>query len=632
MIEVINKNYDNIPQNIKEDFRKLIINNVEHNLSTLYRNTYIIKKFCLFVITWIKYDFPTYNPNFFIDLLNLYKNNNTRIQDLKFLIDLLLIFDDEMIKFRHTYTPYEMSCSTRIKDYLRENFIVNLNEEFAKIINKYTTFDSNIICKILEVISQIIDWNQINKFKDILLFIFKNFIQNKLYINQCLEIMNAIVKKGMDIIIKIEMINYFNINNFLNIILNQYINNNTLEESEPLLNIFSDIINNLGFASLNAFGYTVESKKDKTKFLQNMSMNVYQLPQNNVNIINSACDIFFNCFNLVIIIMNKKSYSSSLIFSEFIFHAIYYLKILLNPPVFPLHNSDSKNSQGNISNSQLKNDILIKNNLLPNVINNFFQTLQNNLRIPNEYNLATISDLSALMDDDYFRFRKEYSVIYSNMYLINKYKHTLLDSIISLNNQYLCQESKCSLNDIEHLLFLINIIQNNIPESDIKSVNLNLKLMQLSNLLLNSNFISSNNSINLLLFYETINKYIIFFKDNENILSQLFELYYSDKGMITSNFELGSKIASIYDKTIEKLKVGMNQNLANSCFIKLINLITQIIDSKNNSIISQFEILFHTLGCIIGYLLFMLIDSIFYFVSKLINSSDIRLRDISREK
>ena len=37
MIEVINKNYDNIPQNIKEDFRKLIINNVEHNLSTLYR-------------------------------------------------------------------------------------------------------------------------------------------------------------------------------------------------------------------------------------------------------------------------------------------------------------------------------------------------------------------------------------------------------------------------------------------------------------------------------------------------------------------------------------------------------------------------------------------------------------------
>jgi hypothetical protein len=168
---------------------------------------------------------------------------------LGFIIELFLTFDDELIKYRDTYTEVEAKRSSIIKDYLRDNFVKELIKVLNQVFNNLDEFQGNkkFISNCTKVISQLIDWNNLELFIESI-YITLKFLNNEDFQADALLVLNAIVNKGMDVINKLEAIKLFDL---LNIIDNLFKIKNLNEST--LFNL-CDIVNNLGvfvFHSLN---------------------------------------------------------------------------------------------------------------------------------------------------------------------------------------------------------------------------------------------------------------------------------------------------------------------------------------------------------------------------------------------
>jgi exportin-T len=148
LINLTNNFYPHIPNETKQLIRQLIISLIQNELVKLYKIPYISSKFCLFIITWLKYDYPQNFSSFFNDLIKQIinvKDNDLRMKYIIFFIDLLLIFDDELIKFRHTYTEFESKKSTEIKDFIRLNCINDIISLINELLSNEQYIDDKII-------------------------------------------------------------------------------------------------------------------------------------------------------------------------------------------------------------------------------------------------------------------------------------------------------------------------------------------------------------------------------------------------------------------------------------------------------------------------------------------------------
>ena len=126
LCKIIETNYiNNYNNNMKETFRNLLKTALVSNINTFKSYNAIANKFSYLVIIWLKYEYPENWGQIFTEFKDLALNNNKNNEELNIKVDMfvniLLIFDDELIKYRHTFDNFLDSRSTIIKDSLRED-------------------------------------------------------------------------------------------------------------------------------------------------------------------------------------------------------------------------------------------------------------------------------------------------------------------------------------------------------------------------------------------------------------------------------------------------------------------------------------------------------------------------------
>ena len=92
LINLTNNFYPHIPNETKQLIRQLIISLIQNELVKLYKIPYISSKFCLFIITWLKYDYPQNFSSFFNDLIKQIINVKDNDLRMKYIIFLTLTY------------------------------------------------------------------------------------------------------------------------------------------------------------------------------------------------------------------------------------------------------------------------------------------------------------------------------------------------------------------------------------------------------------------------------------------------------------------------------------------------------------------------------------------------------------
>jgi hypothetical protein len=188
------------------------------------------------------------------------------IINLDMFIDIMLIFDDEFIKFRHTQTEYDTYRATIIKDYLRLDGINDIVYLLTQLIHNYFNLSKKLIKNCIKAVCYLIDWNSLNLFGDFTNVVISNLILLEDFQSESLELINAILEKGMEPIQKYEVISYLNVNTILEKILNQKnINDNTLFN-------LCEIVSNLGNFTIECFQWikSFEFTSEQEAFYKNI--------------------------------------------------------------------------------------------------------------------------------------------------------------------------------------------------------------------------------------------------------------------------------------------------------------------------------------------------------------------------
>ena len=585
LIKLINQKYSSMTNDIKDRFRLALLNLFNYNIDIVFKESFIINKFCLLFNNFIFYDFPENNNTIFNDILNNIYNtfeNRDKVNKLNLLLQIFNIFDEEFINFRYIYNEIQINRSTIIKNYMRNNTIPNILIVIKAILeNEKEINNEKIIQKSILIISQLISWVPFNFFIDILRIILEILIKKDEYFNQSCNILYSIIKKGMEPKIKRNILNEIHINDL--------IYNNILKSGKNIEEItmqkISDIINSIGFFIIENFEYTKEMIK--------MNNNVGNDDINES--FNWSCNelkYYFFFIKELGFFNNRINYKELLSLCDSLEEIILYLK---------------------------SNDIiLVKNNYIVDYLKEVFIYFENALKIPqNEYSLE--EDLTKyLEDDDLFLFRKEFVVMFKNCYNIVILKEFLIDSILNnLMNMLKLSDDKIDKNlinkyDIEFCLFLISTLQDSINENDgnISYSNIELKLSKIYDILLYEFpfYTIKNGEYILISYYETINKGI-FKIIKKNLVDKIIKLYISKEGIFYSGKKFCRiKIMNYFDKFLTKIKQFNAKKNLNIDYYTLINLIREAIikliinvkNSKNFEILRSYGLLFHSYGIIIS--------------------------------
>jgi hypothetical protein len=162
-------------------------------------------------------------------------------------IDIMLIFDDELIKFRHTRRDYDMVRATIVKDYLRVDGVNDIVYFLTQLVTSHSGLNKKLVKNTIKVTSELIDWNSLNIFGDFINIVISDLINH--YQSEAFELLSAIVKKGMEPNLKYDIISYLNVNK----ILEETLKNNHLNEN-TLYNI-CEIVSNIGCFVVECYGW-----------------------------------------------------------------------------------------------------------------------------------------------------------------------------------------------------------------------------------------------------------------------------------------------------------------------------------------------------------------------------------------
>ena len=568
MIIIVKNNYKLFSPELKNSIRQSLLGLIYNYINSLIEPLFISNKFSLLFICFIKNDYPeTYDKiwtDIITDLFNT-QDQNIKIKKFSILLNILLTFDDELIKYIDTYNEKDSERAIKIKDYMREethiNDLINILNVIQQLLENEEFIDEKIIQKGIKVISQLIDWCPIVLFEKNIQVILNKLIIKKNYISDCLKVLISIIHKGMKPPLKIEMMNYLKINEIIQNILQK-------KQDSQVIELISDLINNIGQFLVECYEYIKEMIKNKEQDYEK-----YYIFTNE--------ELIF-CFEVSKEIISKFNYDykPALELIDYLSNIISYLK---------------------------SNDtILLNNQNILNLFKNVFLIIENSLIIPkNLYSLN--NDLTNNDDDDFFQYRKEFSIIYHNIYNIKIMQEFVLDSVLDKINSI--QTKNPTEYDIELVLFLVGTIQQGIKQSDLKNELINEKFQKILSILFIFPFTEIKGSDYIITsYYETINKLIQYLSSNIQAIQYVIKLYLGKTGiMFDGNIQTGIKIVNSFDKFLFKIKniiVHKNFNIpVNDVAIQIRQTIEQIIlvasNNKNFSIISNYKILFHCLSIVI---------------------------------
>ena len=579
---VLNK-YNSMSKETRDKFRQALLN--MFNYEKIFKESFIVNKYCTLFNNFIYYDFPENNNSIFNDILNnIYgtKDDTEKISKLNLLLQIFDIFNEEYIQFRHTYDQQKINRSTKIKDYLRINVIQNIlivvksileNEEYIK--------NDKVIKKSMKIVSQFIDWIPFEYFIDVLKVILGDLIKKYKYFDQCCDIIYAIIKKGMEPKMKRTILNDINpmINNFLKS--NKRIGEYTLQKISEINNLIGNFI-------IENFEHT----KDLIK--KNGAIN------DDINeSFNWSCNelrYYFYFIKEIFIYGNEINYKCALTLCESLEDIILYLK---------------------------SNDIIItKNHFIIDSFKEVFEVFPKILKIPSD-EFSLDEDLNKYNEEEsIFLLRKEFGIIYRNCYNINILREYTIDLILNnltnllnikdgQNNNY--NVNSMNKYDIEFCLYLINILFEGFSGNDLnnKKFNINGKLTKIFNILFSFPFTKVENAEYILMsYYDNINRSMGNIIDNPTAIEQIIKLYISEQGIFYYGKDFCKlKIINYFDRFLSKLKpnigkinLNINYNVLSNAIKEFINkLIKGIQKHKNFQIMKDYNILFHSYGLIISF-------------------------------
>lgn len=244
--KIVNNNYHKWDNQVKALFRE--------NLKTLFDSAYekysklifLMNKLAYLIIVFMKFDYPETNSNMIKDYLTLAtvspKNDNEKLIKIEFLTSIFITFDEELVKFRHTFSLFDDTRSTLIKDYMRNDpaLIEFINLLDTIILNK-DNIPVKIVSNALKVSSQLIDWNTLSLFESIIVSTQKLLTDSK-YMKNSLEVYLGVINKGMDISEKINVITGLDIVNLIE----SYCSNIKIMINNDCFFVIGDMILNLG--------------------------------------------------------------------------------------------------------------------------------------------------------------------------------------------------------------------------------------------------------------------------------------------------------------------------------------------------------------------------------------------------
>lgn len=567
LTSMINSQYKYFPDDYKAKFRELIVFIFESHIQKVFIANFIETKFCVLLINWLKHDYPENWSSFFKDIITMIFNTtdeNLKRLKVSLLIDLLLTFDDELIKFRHTYTDYEVTRSTIIKDYMRLEAVNECVFVINELMKNESHFPKKLIKNSIKVISLLIDWNLLSIFEESVRMITNVLINNREYENESLEVLNAIIQKGMELNQKLELIKYLNLNE----IIGNFLKNPGKLNENSLFHI-CEIVGNIGNLLIECF----EMVKGVTKGEQ-------VIPNNNSNP--------QELFNYVSELTNYILY-----YSVNIINFAYKIEIKT-----ALHLCDFISTLT----TYLKTNTFIAENF-QDILKSLVSTIQNLLIIPSgEYDVKSTVLLNK-DDDDFFGFRKEYTVLFYNFFHVAPLKLFILDSI----NQRLEKVSQVIsggnyqiefLYEVELSLHLVSSFQTAVLNTDIQNTNLSDQFNKLLYYLFNIPFGNVDSDLILIIYYETVYKYIQYIIGNENILIYVCRMYLSKQGVLHPNPIVGSRICNSFEKFVDKVKSQIGKlDVIYEISDTLKNfLIYLCVENKNFHLITDYNVLFKTLG------------------------------------
>jgi hypothetical protein len=223
-------------------------------------------------------------------------------------IDMLLIFDDEFIKFRNTQSEFEMQRATVIKDNMRVECVTDIIFLLTQLMQNHSNLNKKVVKNAIKVIGQLIDWNNINLFTEPINVIMGSLILSSDFQSDCFEVISYIVGKGMEPENKLEVIKYLNVNALLEEILKyENINENTIYN-------ICEIITQMANFTIEYFAILKNNKTDN-------------------NLLNSVIEIINYCiYHSIKVIESAKyhEYRPAIQLHEFLSEFIAFLKTNYN--------------------------------------------------------------------------------------------------------------------------------------------------------------------------------------------------------------------------------------------------------------------------------------------------------------
>jgi len=181
-------------------------------------------------------------------------------------------------------------------------------------------------------------------------------------------------------------------------------------------------------------------------------------------------------------------------------------------------------------------------------------------------------------EDEYFNFRKEYQILYQNIFSIKSMGELVIQSLCHKFDYIKLNMDKCSYYDLELPLFLMNCLHQ--ARKDQNETNL-LKIPFFQ--ALEINFPQVDSEIVLLQYHDLLSRYIQYYMADHNILKFVIDIYLGDKGIMYPNIKLGSKFCHLFVKFLDKNKNNL-EFIAFDTAIKIKNVLDSLVECKNFSV------------------------------------------------
>lgn len=216
LISIVAEQYNHFSQNELAEFRSALLYLIQNYTQVLISKRSTKGKFCSLFVTFIIFDFPENNNEMFKQLVEIIfsqTDSAMRIAQIELFIQIMNVFDDDLVQFRHTYDTFYERRSTIIKDYVRENELQRIVLVLSQVIENASLLANNFRKMVfygIKAISKLIDWNPVGEF-DTAIRCSIGLLEDENIYGDALAIVFGVCKKKMDVNQKLMYINEYKI-------------------------------------------------------------------------------------------------------------------------------------------------------------------------------------------------------------------------------------------------------------------------------------------------------------------------------------------------------------------------------------------------------------------------------------